>query len=453
MTSQDVESILGQFKISGGHYSSTVVSKEDTADIVAALVNKSFANPDRNPAITILVESEREKYTKMLSDRLPGMYSYASRGLLITSPDVYLSQLTPRKANTTVIIRDGFGVLRAHELSLTYTNYDLVLTVVNTFGKRDDATPPVKEGTSEDTSFGIINSLQALVDVHETRYGVNLTAEDRSDYDTYSDYIKQTYNIFGGNYQMQAAYKGDYKRHLTAEQICTDIANSNGWDARMDMTSPVNRQIDEMYSPVALKERVNVTYKFSASRKKLCSDNGMKLATIFNIVRDNLDKRILILSCRGEFADVIVTMLNTEFGKLVAMPFHDEIPTTIKGTTKAGKPKPYGHVKASRDAVAALNDRKIVALSGKGGSIYKDIPFQVDLVIITSPLACSFADIAKRCTESLFGDEDGLKLIKIYFNDTIEENVVLRHNDAPDYDVIGGVKRETVSNNDDTFID
>jgi hypothetical protein len=250
---------------------------------------------------------------------------------------------------------------------------------------------------------------------------------------------------------MERAYMGDYKNNMSAEQVCNDIATSNGWSPQLDMTQVGNQFIDEMYSPLSLKERVKITYNYGRARAKLLTDCDDKIPVICDIV-EQFQGGCMILSKTEEFTTKIVKDLNVHFNQEVCLPFHDAIPS-ITVTGKNGKLKPYGARNQSKDNLADFHCGRVWALSAKGGSLWKDIPFICRAVIITSPLACDLQTIIKRCPDATFGNATEIALFKIFVNDTIEENVILRQSDAPDYEQIGGIKRTKIeSENSAVFL-
>ena len=49
---------------------------------------------------------------------------------------------------------------------------------------------------------------------------------------------------------------GNTRLNIAAETCRLQVAESNGWSAKMDMTDAMCRKIDELYNPSALVERV-----------------------------------------------------------------------------------------------------------------------------------------------------------------------------------------------------
>ena len=60
----------------------------------------------------------------------------------------------------------------------------------------------------------------------------------------------------------------------------------------------------------------------------LVSDNVQKLEVIGQIVKDNPDDKIIIISKRGEFAAEITNYLNETFGEICG-DYHDKIEPRI----------------------------------------------------------------------------------------------------------------------------
>ena len=69
-------------------------------------------------------------------------------------------------------------------------------------------------------------------------------------------------------------------------------------------------RFDELYNPSALVERVTQTYNIIRERTKVVTDNIVKLDVILDIVKENIGKRILIISKNGVFASKVTEYLN-----------------------------------------------------------------------------------------------------------------------------------------------
>ena len=183
-----------------------------------------------------------------------------------------------------------------------------------------DNIPPISDSLS---SSGI-NSVRALLPVEEHREQILfINREDITTYDEYTEFITQTIQVFGNLDNIKCARNGTQDGR-SAIQYITEIAEYNGWSANMDMTNPFSKQIDECYNPLVLAEKVKTFYNIVRERMLLCSDNVSKLNRIVEIIKDNPDKRFLIISKRGEYAAAITKYINDSLGEICG-DYHDKI--------------------------------------------------------------------------------------------------------------------------------
>jgi hypothetical protein len=457
MTNQELQAIADKWKAESFKSSVEVASETDAVAVVADCVKRMYPNDTVNRTVLILCENNRDNYVELLRVLLPNINNLTGRGLAVYSAQAFTRLMHLQDYNCVFILRDTVGWNAAEELATGVSKFKLKVIVNKTLAVAkppvapfsDALLSPVEKGEAEPAKQpSVAMPLVMPVPVREVRYGLDMTEQDKQDYDVFSKYIEDTYAIFGSQRNMERAYMGDYKNGMSAEKVCNDIAEANGWSTHLDMTQTGDRFIDETYSPMALKERVKITYNYGRARAKLVCDYNAKVQVIADII-ESYEGGCLILSKGEEFSNNLVKALNTHFNREVCLPFHDAIPSiTVKG--KNGKPKAYGARSQSKDNLADFHCGRIWALSAKGGSVWKDIPFIAPVIIITSPMACDLQSVVKRCPESTFGDATGISLFKIFMNDTIEENIILRQSDAPDYEQIGGVKREKVANDSNT---
>jgi hypothetical protein len=455
MNNAQVLAIADRWKADGFNSNIELNDKTGIAEVISMCVARMYPTAETYRNVLILCESDKDYFVNLFTALIPNITNLTGRGLTIYSSATFTRLAHIPDFNCCFVIRSTIGWNAAEELAIGSSKFKLRITY-NEDAKTTTAStveghfaPPVEKGEpAPPKQPSVVIPLKLSVPVHEVRYAIDLSPEDRQDYDTFSKYLEATYAIFGSQRNMERAYMGDYKNGMSAEKVCTDIAEANGWSTHLDMTQTGNRFIDETYSPMALKERIKITYNYGRARAKLVSDNASKIPVIADII-ESYEGGCLILSKGEEFTNKIVKDLNVHFNREVVLPFHDAIPSiSVKG--KNGKMKPYGARSQSKDNLADFHCGRIWALAAKGGSLWKDIPFIAKVVIITSPLACDLQSITKRCIESTFGDVTGVSLFKLFINDTIEENVVLRQADAPDYEQIGGVKRESVAGDNTT---
>lgn len=278
-----------------------------------------------------------------------------------------------------------------------------------------------------------INAVNLSSPVEESRMGCLLTPVDRTEYDKYTDFITQCFNIFGDFDNIQRARSGDSKLGISAADFRNQLAINNGWSAELDMTIGFNRQIDECYNPNILLDKATLCYDIIRKRSNLVTDNEAKLNTIYDIVKDNPDKQILIISKRGEFAARITEYLEDK-GVAVG-DYHDKVeprllvdangvPVLYKSGANKGKPRT---VKSA--AISSANERlfqqgRLRVLSIKNSSS-DELRINVDMWILTSPLCDEVNALKYRFNKVLFNGAPHI-IYKVYMQGTIEETKLLQ---------------------------
>lgn len=167
-----------------------------------------------------------------------------------------------------------------------------------------------------------INSERIYSPVEETRVGVELSDNDRKLYDKYTDYINLSVSIFGDLSSIEKCKVGDIKNNISASDFRYQLALNNGWNDHLDTSIPFMKQIDDVYNPNTLYDRACNFYNITKQRRDLITDNKSKLDAIVNIITNNPDKQILIISKRGEYAKVITKYIN-EYTNVKCADYHD----------------------------------------------------------------------------------------------------------------------------------
>lgn len=266
--------------------------------------------------------------------------------------------------------------------------------------------------------------------VEEHRYGVDLSDDDRELYNKYTNYITTSISIFGDLSNIKKCKKGDDKLGISAADFRNTVAHENGWREDLDTNVPFMKQIDDIYNPNILFERACTFYTIAKQRRDLVCDNEAKLEVIRNICLDNKDKKILIISKRGEYAAKVTKYLN-EYLDLRCGDYHDciedgiatdemGIPIFVKTGVNKGKPKVIGS-----QAQSSLNEKRFNAgiiniLSIKSASNVK-LKIACDMVILTSSLCDNIIEIKSRFTDVVFNGVP-TKTYRIYCNSTIEND-------------------------------
>lgn len=277
-------------------------------------------------------------------------------------------------------------------------------------------------------------------------------ADNEQLYKEYTDYITQCMVIFETFDNINKARVGDNEHGLSATDVRNWLANKNGWSDDLDMSIPFNKQIDECYNPNILLDKANTCYRIIRSRNNLVTDCNAKLPIILDIVKNNNDKKILIISKRGEFAAKITSYL-ADNGIGVG-DYHDciepkvllddnGVPVLYKSGSMKGQPR---IIKSK--AISSLNERlfnndDISVLSIKNSSS-DELKIAVDLVIITSPICDNVDELKYRFRGVIFNTIPNI-IYKVYMSDTIEETKMLSQK------ISKFVSITTINNNDENF--
>ena len=253
-------------------------------------------------------------------------------------------------------------------------------------------------------------------------------------YQYYCKYIETSINIFGSFDIMQQARVGNETLNISSASICAQIAEENGWHEHLDMSYEFNRSLDEMYNPNALRERATQTYEAIRNRSTLVSDYDGKLEKVLEIVKQNPNDKILIISKRGEFASKVTDYLNNNYEEDVCGNYHNKLddipavdivgnPVYIKSGIEKGKRKSMGYRAQMTLNEKRFNLNKILCLSTSNAPD-KSLNIGINTVIITSPLCEDIKSYLYRLT-SLNIISETIKLFSIFCKSTIEQQKLI----------------------------
>lgn len=316
--------------------------------------------------------------------------------------------------------------------------------------------PPINDSINSSN----INGVRALLPVEEYREPILfINQEDIDNYDKYTEYITQTIQVFGNLDNIKCARNGTQDGR-SAIQYITEIAEYNGWSADMDMTNPFSKQIDECYNPLVLAERVKTFYNIVRERMLICSDNVCKLERIVEIIKDNPDKRFLIISKRGEYAATVTKYINDKLGEICG-DYHDKIedkvlvdsngiPVLYKSGSKKGQPRIIKSKAISTLNLKAFNDGLLRVLSIKNNST-DSLETSVDEWILTSPLCDTIDELIYRYN-NVNCSQSKLKVHKLYIAGTIEEASLKKEKLSAKHEVIQNVNSDIIAQNFDDII-
>ena len=306
------------------------------------------------------------------------------------------------------------------------------------------------------------DELRVSTPVEETLIDVPLIDEEQQKLlEYYNRYITESLNIFGSFEIMQNARIGNDKFNISASAICYQIADENGWKPDLDMSVPINVQIDEMYNPINIKERASKTYEMIRNRGELLANYKEKLNYVVKIVKDNPNSKILIISKKASFAREITDFINTWSEKVICGDYHDFVepipeiddkgkPVVYASGAKKGKIKYLGAQAQKTKNANAFRQNKLTVLSTNNAPD-KKLNADIDIVIITSPQCETIESYMYRLSNVCY-PKNKVRLFTIYVKNSLEEKKLQNRKLKDTHTIVNKCEKVVVTENNSDFI-
>ena len=407
-----------------------VLDKDHTAsDIVVEVLNLIFTKQD-NYTITIIVNdlSVGGRIVDKLTDidsKYRELIKKCNIRIITPNMPLYDAQLTILVCPKT--ITDCIRLVLEHS-RFKLVICDKLITDVNVTKDLYKVCPLLNYVVKNETKSKKYSSPP----VEEEVIGINIDPSSPTGIklDKCDRYIEESINIFGDFPTMDKARRGDVEHNISAQDVCNQIAEVNGWTQSLDMSFPYNVQIDAMYNPNNLNERANQTYDVIRTRTELLSTFPDKLEKVYELVTNNKDSNILIINKTSDFAHAIAEYINNKSQSFVCGEYHPNLetinaidvdgnPVYYKSGLHSGEPKKMAAKAQMTLANQLFNLGRIKALSANNAP-NKDLSCQIDCMIITSPLCETIEDYMNRLSKVTF-NPNGVKLYTLFINDSIEE--------------------------------
>nr|DAP30847.1 MAG TPA: hypothetical protein [Crassvirales sp.] len=273
--------------------------------------------------------------------------------------------------------------------------------------------------------------------------------------DYYNKEISTAIAIFGDFDTIKMARLGNSSTNSSAMAVCYNIARQNGWNENLDMTNQFNIDIDELYSPNALKERASGIYEIIRSRSLALASSDEKLSYILKIVEDNVDKNILIINKHGDFANEVTKYINDSTHYNSCYNYHDKVENIpaiddngnevlIKSGVNKGKPKMLG-VKSQKNLAQKLMNKGAIHVLSTNAAPDKDLAVNIDVVVITSPLCDTVETYLYRLSKVEFAKE--IQLYTLYYKGSLEEKKLDERIIPPTHVILNKAEIEVKSDN------
>lgn len=273
--------------------------------------------------------------------------------------------------------------------------------------------------------------------------------------DYYNKEISTAIAIFGDFDTIKMARLGNSNTNSSSMAVCYNIARQNGWNENLDMTIQFNIEIDELYSPNALKERASGIYEIIRSRSLALASSDEKLSYVLKIVEDNVDKNILIINKHGDFANEVTKYINDNTHYNSCYNYHDKVENVpaiddngnevlIKSGVNKGKPKMLG-VKSQKNLAQKLMNKGAIHVLSTNAAPDKDLAVNIDVVVITSPLCDTIETYLYRLSKVEFAKE--VQLYTLYYKGSLEEKKLDEHIVPPTHIILNKAEIEVKSDN------
>lgn len=273
--------------------------------------------------------------------------------------------------------------------------------------------------------------------------------------DYYNKEISTAIAIFGDFDTIKMARLGNSNTNSSSMAVCYNIARQNGWNENLDMTIQFNIEIDELYSPNALKERASGIYEIIRSRSLALASSDEKLSYILKIVEDNVDKNILIINKHGDFANKVTKYINDNTHYDSCYNYHDKVENVpaiddngnevlIKSGVNKGKPKMLG-VKSQKNLAQRLMNKGVTHVLSTNAAPDKDLAVNIDVVVITSPLCDTIETYLYRLSKVEFAKE--VQLYTLYYKGSLEEKKLDERIVPPTHTILNKTEIEVKSDN------
>lgn len=425
--------------------------------ILPAMYNKS---PTMETDIVVADFVDKDKVTDYLLHKSEPVHSNVysnliTKGLIkirtVIEATVSFTYLNPN----LVVIYNPKECLYCYVCLLDKAKFKLVLSSNLLTGKLEQLNNLVpRVGSYNQASIDEIRSSRPVKEVL-----VPLVIDENSSLkkklDYYNKEISTAIAIFGDFDTIKMARLGNSNTNSSSMAVCYNIARQNGWNENLDMTIQFNIEIDELYSPNALKERASGIYEIIRSRSLALASSDEKLSYILKIIEDNVDKNILIINKHGDFANEVTKYINDNTHYNSCYNYHDKVENVpaiddngnevlIKSGVNKGKPKMLG-VKSQKNLAQKLMNKGAIHVLSTNAAPDKDLAVNIDVVVITSPLCDTIETYLYRLSKVEFAKE--VQLYTLYYKGSLEEKKLDERLVPPTHTILNKTEIEVKSDN------
>lgn len=238
--------------------------------------------------------------------------------------------------------------------------------------------------------------------------------------------FRSTYDLITGCYYGKSTiygyFKGDEIRHILASKM--------GWSYNLNLTSKYNRNLNNTWSPGAIRDAALLFIKSVEYRHDLMTNNIVKLNAILLIIGKLKDKKAIIFNGSINFAEAVKDTLNHNIIGYNAISYHSKMKgkpmlgddgefIKYKSGKKQGEIKLFGQKSVLSEVIEGTIRGKYDAISVVNAFDQGvDIP-NIDLVLTTSGSTNVITNKQRTARgKTYYGDKVSI-IINLFFDDFI----------------------------------
>ena len=222
--------------------------------------------------------------------------------------------------------------------------------------------------------------------------------------------------------------------YYSSEMWCEAIAKKNGWKSTLDLNSPDEKEINDLWNPKIIKGYASNLYDFIRKRMNFIYNNDSKLNVALEILKKFEDRKIISFSQSTDFADKLCYNIN-KFYNLKdiennlfensidhCIAYHSNLKTKMLPNDK-GKLIKYGKTRLKNRAIENIKTGKSRIIS-TASALDKGF----DVSDITVALICSRTQSEAQKIQRggrakrLDNTNNIVFIINLYLEDTQDEN-------------------------------
>lgn len=278
-----------------------------------------------------------------------------------------------------------------------------------------------------------INEQEALKEGYISRFveynvGLELTEEEKLQYDNYTKIIAETMPKFG-KWGLELATKclsgGKHNNGIKypAKHFVYGWAAYNGWHKNLNLANPTDIQIDELWNPNKIFGYAVKLMNSIRARTNLLYDTQEKLEATVELINKFNQIKTIVFSQSTDFADKVGIYTNID--KLTTVVYHSKLSSQMMPSEKTGKLIKYGAVRLKRRAIDYIRNGTARVIS-TASSLDKGFDVEDIRMAITASGTQNFTQYKQRGgrakRKEILNPDIVVLIINLYIKNTKDED-------------------------------